>query len=150
MHEVVWHSDEMDYLSETPSGSRQRAASTHSNRSGASRHSSRSGGTKASSVSKTSAHVPIDPATPQKMESENVSTKRSEPEAPVIDITFDSPENLKEGKLPKSEADTVKPLPYPLDSGFGSGIQQSSSSSSGAALQPSPPLPAFRSQSGVM
>ena len=83
------------------------------------------------------------------MDAENVAAKRSEPETPVIDIKFDSPDNKKEGKLPKSEVDPVKPLPYPLEPSFGSGLQPSSSSS-GPVLQPVPDLPAFRSQSGVM
>ena len=79
------------------------------------------------------------------MESENVQSKRSEPETPVIDITFDSPDNKKEGKVLKSQVDLVKPLPFPLEPSYGSGLQPSSSSS-GPALPPAPDLPAFRSQ----
>ena len=91
------------------------------------------------------------PDTPPPMDSENVSTKRSEPDAPKIDLTFDSPENPKTEKQPKKEADPVKP--FPLDPMIGSAMASSSSASGATGLPASsqvPNLPMFRGQGGVL
>ena len=139
--------DMTDVHSETPSGSRHRSRSHTSDRSGAeSRHSSR--GSNRSHRSSVSAHVVSDPSAPTKMEAENVATKRSEPAAPTIDLSFDSPDNKKDDKLPRKQVDPVKP--YPPEPTFGSAVHQSSASASSTGLTPVPDLPAFRGQSGVM
>ena len=87
--QIYWQSDMMHGVhSETPSGSRVRSHSDRSIRSGKSQGSSRSGSQR-SARSVTAAHVVHpEPSTPTKMESENVSTKRSEPEAPKVDPTL--------------------------------------------------------------
>ena len=76
-----------DILSETASGSRVRSHSGRSDRSG------KSSGSACSTRSMSAAHVPhgSTPATPTKMEIESVSTKRSEPDKPKVDLTFDPP-----------------------------------------------------------
>ena len=109
-----------DVMSEAASGSCVRSHSDRSVRLGKSYGSSRSGSQR-SARSVSAAHVPHpDPSTPAKMDSENVSTKRSEPEAPKVDLTFDCPENPKNEKQPKKEADPV--MPYPMKPMFGSAM----------------------------
>ena len=133
-----------DHLSENPSGSRFRSHSDRSARSVKSQGSSRSGSQR-SNRSVSAAHVTHpEPSTPTKMGAENVSTKRAEPAAPTVDLTFDSPDNKKTEKQPKKEGDTV--APYPLNPMIGSAMNASSSSAAGAdapmqdVSRPSTPL----------
>ena len=119
----------MDVHAETPSGSRTRSQSNASHRSGKSGSGSNRSGSNRSVRS--AAHIAHpDPSGTTKMEESNDPTKRPEPTAPTIDLSFDSPDNKKPEKQPK--AGNEPNAPFPLNPMDGSAMNASSSSAAGA------------------